>query len=292
MDIDKLNRIKDNLFSHSIAAIDDYNNFDWHKNKINEIDTDKVNSSQAIVIDVFGLLKLSPYKDFLINSIFNKNGIDWNIVFEYTDKTLLNEPKPTQIDIMISNNENVLLLESKFMEYNSGSCSQPKKQCNGNYEEQINPENNLQSKCSLTAKGIKYWDYISEIYKFNKNEIYCPCPFKSYQYQFMRNLCFGKSLSEKHKINVENYFIYYESEICPIFNKIVKYNYLEKLTKDLIDKNLLKSLSYNRLINTSKNLLQNKDKNEYNKWVELEKWLESKIITIKNKQDKNNRHFV
>ena len=155
IDTKKLQNIKNNLFSHSINAIDCYNSFNWHK--INsEIDTDKVNSSQAVVIDVFGLLKLSPYKDLLVNSILNKNEINWDIVFEFTDKTLLNEKKSTQIDIMISNKEDIILLESKFMKSDSSSCSQPSKQCNGNYEEQVNPKTKIKNKCSLTAKGMKY----------------------------------------------------------------------------------------------------------------------------------------
>ena len=277
----KIQSIKNNIFPYSLNAIDDFQVFDWHKYH-NNIDTDKINSSQGVVIDVFGLLKISPYKDLLINAIFDKSGTDWNIDFEYTDHTLLNEKPSTQIDVVISNTENVLLFECKFMESDSGSCSQPMEQCNGDYKEQTNPKNDKTSHCSLTAKEIKYWDYIPKIYIYDNEENICPCPFKGNQYQFMRNLCFGKALSEKKNINVENYFIYYESEICPIYNKIIKEKYVEKLVEKLRYKDTLKILSYNKLIVASKNAIRKIDQTEYKKWIELEKWLENKINVIRN----------
>ena len=279
----KIKSIKNNIFPHSVNSIKDYQNFDWHKNK--DIDTDKIQSSQAVVIDFFGLLKLSPHKDLIINSLFNKSGYEWSIEFEYTDSSVLKEPKSTQIDVIISNSQNIILIESKFTENDSGECSQPTskpiKQCNGNYEEQINPKNGLKNKCALTAKNIKYWEYIPKIYKFNNIENYCPCPFKDNKYQIMRNLCFGKALSEKKNIIVENYLIYYEHEICPIHKKILEGNYLDELTIYLLDKNALKTLSYNQMLEKIIYLLNEKDKNECQNWVELKKWLNNKVETIK-----------
>jgi hypothetical protein len=281
VDKNKIEQIKKNIFPHSVNAIEDYYEFDWHQYK-RVVDTDKINSSQAVVIDVFGLLKLSPNKDIIINKIFNKNGTEWNILFEYINSTLLNESQSKQIDIVISDKQNIILLESKFMENDSGTCSQPKEQCNGNYEEQINPKNNIKCKCALTAKGIKYWGFIPQIYKFDPNANYYPCPFKLNQYQFMRNLCFGKALSLNENKNVENYFIYYESEICPIYKKIKNNNYLIKLTENLHDKNILKILTYNNLIIGSQDVLKNIDIDEYKKWKELEIWLNEKIVKYKN----------
>jgi hypothetical protein len=281
IDKSKIECIKNNIFHHYIDAIENYDTFDWHQyHKV--VDTDKINSSQAVVIDVFGLLKLASYRDILINTIFSKNGNNWNIDFEYTNSQLLNEKPSTQIDIIISNNDNIILLESKFMESDGGACSQPNEQCNGNYEEQINLKNNIKSRCSLTTKKIKYWDYIPELYNYDKNENYYPCPFKSGQYQFMRNLCFGKALATTQKKKVENYFIYYESDICPIYKKIINNDYLEKLKENLKDRNILKTLSYNELIEKTKNILNNINLEEYKKWNELEIWLKQKIEKYKN----------
>ena len=277
----KIQSIKDNIFPHSINAVSDYYTFDWHIGKNKEIDTDKIQSSQAVVIDVFGLLKQSPNKNLLINTLFNKSGEDWNIEFEYIDKKLLNEKKSTQIDIILSSSESIILIESKFTEDDSGECSQHPKQCNGNYEEQTNPKNNQQNKCALTAKNIKYWEYIPKIYKLNSNENYCPCPFKKNQYQIMRNLCFGIALSEKKNIDVDNYFIYYEHEVCPIYRKIIEENYFETQAKYLLDKKSIKTLSYNQILKKTIEILNEKNHDECIKWIELEKWLINKVGIIK-----------
>jgi hypothetical protein len=66
LDQQKIERIKNNLYVRSVDFIDNYYNFDWHE------DSDKINSSQALAIDFWGYLKLSPYKTKLINMIFNK----------------------------------------------------------------------------------------------------------------------------------------------------------------------------------------------------------------------------
>jgi len=275
---EKLNRIKENIFPHSIDAID-IETFDWHKNNYDDIQAYKPNSSQAVAIDVFGLLKLSKYKDRLINLYFNKSGEDWKIEFEWSDHELLNEnPKfPTKIDVKIHNAENILLLECKFMEPDFGSgCSKTKPkngdvECNGSYT----PKKFTLIKCALTEiNKTKYWDYIPKIFEYEKEKDYETCPCRTNQYQLIRNLCIGKALSEKPpKKKIENYLIYYNSETCPLSKKIKEKTFLENLK----DEKSLKDISYNDLLTGFMNILKLNGQEEYYKWEELEKWLENKI---------------
>ena len=52
--------IKKNLFPASHAAISDWNKFPWHRDRHGVIQTYKPASSQALAIDVFGTIKVTP----------------------------------------------------------------------------------------------------------------------------------------------------------------------------------------------------------------------------------------
>ena len=61
----------------------------------------------------------------------------------------LSELRETQIDVLAKSTSSIVALECKFTEADGGECSQVHKlgksahkgmcQCNGNYEEQVNP---------------------------------------------------------------------------------------------------------------------------------------------------------
>lgn len=277
----KIDSIKENLFYRSRNGIDDYSNFDWHVYNGN-IDTDKVNSSQALAIDFWGCLKMSPYKDHIINYIFNHDCTSWTIEFEYENKSILNEKKSTQIDVVLQSESTVIFIESKFCELDGGHCSQPnktksgKRQCNGNYEMQLNPVKNEKSHCALTGKGIKYWDYIDSLTSFNKNQNYFPCPIKEGEFQWIRNICFAEAYAEKNKLISETYLAYYKSAKCPISRKIKDETYLGKLKGKLNNQNSLRPIAYNDLIVQITSLLESLDKNERQVWLDVEKWMKIK----------------
>lgn len=140
MDQQKIIRIKDNLYDRSVGVVENFHEFKWHKE-----DVAQKNSSQALAIDFWGCLKLSPYKTKLINMIFNKKEDNWDIILEYSDKKILSEKRSSQIDVLIESEHFVIIIESKFTEKDGGGCSQVKKtthflvQCNGDYIEQTNP---------------------------------------------------------------------------------------------------------------------------------------------------------
>lgn len=278
-DPETIKRIKTNIFYRSVDSISDYKNFDWHKGKNKMADADKVNSSQALTIDFWGCLKVSPLKDELINLIFNKKEKDWNIKFEFTDKGLLSETRSaTQIDVLIKSDNYVIVIESKFTENNGGSCSQVNKtknglyQCNGNYETQINPINNIKSKCALSGKGIKYWDYIDELTNFNKKNDYLPCPFKKGEYQWMRNICFADSYAKENKVEAESYLIYLKSNKCSISKKVAQDTFLGGLKNQIKNNMTFKPISYNELLSKCISFLKI-DSKEKEIWIELEKWV-------------------
>jgi hypothetical protein len=273
-------KIKDNIFYRSINSIKDYNTFNWHK------DSDKINSSQALAIDFWGCLKLSPYKDQLINLIFSKNGTGWDIEFEYVNKAILSETKAsTQIDILIKNNNYVIVIESKFTEKDGGGCSQINKtkeglyQCNGNYEDQINPKNKIKSKCALTGKGINYWNFIDELTSFSKNNTYSPCPFKNGEYQWMRNICFAEAFAKRENLKAESYLVFLKSNKCSISQKVDNNTFLGKLEGNIKSKLSFIPMSYNELV-TKCILFLEFDSNEKRIWIDLEKWILNKEYLI------------
>lgn len=285
----KIKNIKQNLFYRSQASIDNYENFVWHQY------SDKHNSSQALAIDFWGCLKNSPLKVQIINMLFGKDCESWKISLEYTDKSLMSEIIPTQIDILFENEHHAIIIESKFKEREGGSCSQTKGtkdceyQCDGNYKSQTNRANRTytgKSKCALTGKGIKYWDFISTLTTFDKNETYVPCPFKGEEFQWMRNICFTEAYSKKNNKKGESYLVYYKSNKCPISKKINDDTYLGKLKGNILNPQSFQPLAYNDLLENVINFLNAIDINEQRVWLELKKWMsdkESKLL--KNRKD-------
>lgn len=278
---EKLESIKSNLFYRSHSAITNYEKFDWHiSNK--QIDADRIKSSQALMIDFWGCLKVSPQKDSIINHLFKKEDFGWEIKFEYSERSLLNEPRPTQIDVILKSKTHAVIIECKFTEYDGGSCSQPQKdnkgfiRCNGNYEEQLNPANNKMSKCALSGKQIKYWEYVSRHTTFDKENTYVPCPFKKGEYQWMRNICFEQAFSEEYEVNTDSYLVYYESNKCQISKKVKNGTYLGSLTNNIINPLTFQPKSYNNMLFEIINHLELIDVVEKKIWLELQEWMKNK----------------
>ncbi|WP_366182972.1 hypothetical protein [Flavobacterium ovatum] len=277
----KLRQIEKNIFHRSFGATSDFKKSQWHK------DSDRANSSQALAIDFWGCVKLSPQKDKIINLFFDKKESNWEFIFEFTSSSLLNEKTSTQIDVVIQSDSCVLFLESKFTEADGGGCSQIDStthydfQCNGNYETQTNPVNNKTCKCALTGKGIKYWDYIDYLTTFSKNNEYQPCPFKGGEFQWMRNICFSEAYSKQNNnIEVENYLVYYKSKKCPISKKVDSQTYLGNLKNNIKNNNSFKALSYNDLLDKAICSFDSTEFNEKQIWIDLQNWMNDKERNI------------
>jgi hypothetical protein len=278
---EKINSIKENLFYRSRNVINNYNTFNWHKNG-NQIDTDCINSSQALAIDFWGCIAMSEYRNEIINLLFGKKKLGWTIDFEFEDKALLAEKKSTQIDILLKSSNIAIFIESKFTETDGGSCSQLNKtkkgliQCSGNYEEQTNPVNGITNKCSLSGKGIKYWDYIESLTDFKKSENYQPCPIKKGEYQWIRNICLAEAYSKKNDVKAETFLAYLDSKKCPIADKVKNNTYLGKLEGKLSNRDMFRPISYNESLDKIVKYLGKKNEDEKQVFIDLKKWIEDK----------------
>jgi hypothetical protein len=113
----------------------------------------------------------------------------------------------TQVDAIAIGSNAVLVIECKFTE-GGGTCSQTellrgnknlrgKRQCDGNYLEQVNPLNGLKSRCALTAKGIRYWEFVPAVTELDPDSDHAPCPFAKDAYQWMRNAVLAHVLGER-----------------------------------------------------------------------------------------------
>ena len=182
----QIEAIKRNLFSDSHTAIEDWEQFPWHTDRSGVVTAPKVESSQALAVEVFGTIAVSPDRNKILNQIASRIGLpsgdDWHLQLEWQDsESLLREPRPTQVDACALSSKAVMIFECKFTEV-GGPCSQPMpirtgvhkglRQCNGNYEMQTNPANGQTAKCVLSAKDIRYWDVIPSVLTFDNSNDY------------------------------------------------------------------------------------------------------------------------
>jgi len=202
--------VRENLFPASRAAIKDWKGFPWHRDRTNRIQAYKAHSSQAIAIDVFGTLKMSTDRDRIFDAIAERVGVapggPWTVTLEWTDTDrLLGEPRPTQVDALAVGSAAALVIECKFTEP-GGQCSQTavsrsgQRQCNGNYEDQINPGNGVRSRCALTGKSIRYWEYIPKVFELDPVVDHSPCPFRGDAYQWMRNAVLAAAIGKRRNL--------------------------------------------------------------------------------------------
>ena len=207
-------KIKRNLFPAAHSSVERWDEFRWHTDRGGECDTDKDNSSQALAIDVFGTLSQVKSRHHIFNEILRTLGFQssgqWTVDLEWpVPNALLGEPRETQVDAVARNRDFLVFIECKFSESEAGRCSQPKplakgahegvRQCNGNYEYQVNPGSGKAAWCSLTGKGIKYWEHIPKLFGVSPAEVHRPCPFADSKYQWMRNVvaCWAESKAQR-----------------------------------------------------------------------------------------------
>ncbi len=152
-------------------------------------------SSQALCFNLFGPMMMKDDYSPLIK-ILKENDIEWpsgdiDVQFEYEDSDVFKETKgqPTSIDLAVSGDDKILLIEVKLSEIGFGGCSTFEEgNCTGQ-----NPLLVDQEQCYLQKKGRNYWDKMKEFdfhkEKFSSGEI---CPFINY-YQFFREVLFALS---------------------------------------------------------------------------------------------------
>ncbi len=217
-------RLEHNIFPAAHQACEPWEKFPWHKW------AHAAHSSQALAIDVFGTIKTSANCDKILDALAKTLGLPtggpWTITLEWTARpTLLNEPRPTQVDVYAENPQSVILFECKFTEQDGGACSQTVKRtktspCNGNYVQQINHENDMTSRCALSGKGIQYWDIIPKVFHLDAEADHLPCPFAGPAYQWMRNLVVAYKVARQKNKQPAVVIVYAESPGLPMAQKV------------------------------------------------------------------------
>lgn len=173
-----------------------------------------MNSSQALAQSIFGNLAIYGYLHCL-TELQDDDGkpllggvkvSSWNFEMEFK-VTYLGEPRPTSLDIYISNGYRVAI-ECKFTETKVGTCSRPRlapsesnyerEHCDGNYSKKPM----RRERCPLTEIGVLYWRYVPALFKWDSNSDLFPCPLNG-NYQLVRNIL-AIGVNVDGKVSLEN----------------------------------------------------------------------------------------
>ena len=154
-------------------------------------------SSQALAQGVFGSLAALG-KEGVLAGLTTDDGLltVWSGVtvrMEYLVEHL-GEPSSTSVDVWLDDGEQRVAVECKFAEREFGRCSRPtlrpgrnanyeRDHCDGSYTRQRGRE----ERCSLTARGVRYWDYLPELFDWSADRNMDPCPLHG-TYQLARNV--------------------------------------------------------------------------------------------------------
>jgi hypothetical protein len=281
-----IREIEKNIFPPAHASISDWDTFPWHMSK-GRTDTDRIQSSQALAIDVMGTLQTSPCRNAILNFLAARINVPvsekWEIILEWQDdENLLNEPSHrTQVDAVAISETAMILFECKFKE-GGGGCSQTleiasgakkrTRQCDRKYHLQENPSNKRVSRCALTGKEIKYWRYIPEVFNFDPEQDYYPCPFVSTWYQYMRNLVLASALRERTKKHVAFVLLFADHYDFPtkLWLQSEDYSKFEKCLRN--DGIPFSPLSFQHLVSICQQIEPHEKM-----WKDLKTWVDHKI---------------
>lgn len=264
--------VRDNIFPPARAAIADWDAFHWHPH------ASSPKSSQALAVDVFGTIKTAQARDAILAALARELDLPdqgpWSLHLEWQDqRNGLAEPRPTQVDAFAEGSAAMMLFECKFTEA-GGACSQinPDRRgvvaCTGAYRLQTNPQNDKEARCALTGKGVKYWDYVADVYGLDPNGDLDPCPFAFDAYQWMRNVVLAESLSRATGKSVRVAAAYVDEE-C--FQTALKAKSGPLGVKTLRPEQAVRPLSYQRIIEIAAAASPSPV------WANLSAWMERKI---------------
>ena len=154
-------------------------------------------SSQALAQGVFGSLAALGKAGVLAGLTTDdelptvRSGV--TVQMEYRVEHL-GEPRPTSVDVWLDDGEQRVAVECKFTEREFGRCSRPtlrpgkdanyaRDHCDGSYTRQ----RGRRTHCSLTEIGVRYWEYLPELFDWSADRNMDPCPLQG-TYQLARNV--------------------------------------------------------------------------------------------------------
>jgi hypothetical protein len=285
---DQISAIECNLFPAVRGLVRERVGFPWHRGAHSR------QSSQAVAIDVFETVNRLPSRNRIVGAwagLLRLPGAptdNWQLTPEYSvDGSLLGEPEETQIDVLARSESGFIAFECKFTEIDGGACSQvnPRRkgahkglrQCNGNYEEQVNPVNRRSSRRALTAKGVRYWDLIPDVMNIDAKVDHTPCPVAGGSYQWMRNLVAARALSKESCVPAVFGLVYADGPF-PIAKKLKDPKWKEQLMDSVAGRAVhLEAVSYQELIRVAQDTAINEDAETLE---ELKQWVQRKFDEV------------
>jgi hypothetical protein len=282
--------IEANLFPYAHEAIEAWDRYRWHSAAGEVCDAYKENSSQALSIDVFGTLKVHPRRAAVLDALAEQLGLPaggpWQVALEWHDPgNVLAEKQPTWVDAMARSPQALILFECKFTESDGGSCSQTKpiatgqrrgtRQCNGDYRLQPNPANGKLARCALTAKKVRYWDVIPEVFGYESALDHAPCPFAGPWFQWMRNLTTCAAVSREQQLRPAFVVVYADGPGLPMAARVrgAEWQWLEARINPAVVK--FQAISYQALLDLAQASAPGDPI-----WPELAAWVARKITSV------------
>jgi hypothetical protein len=287
-------RLEHNIFPAAHQACELWEKFPWHNG------AHVAHSSQALAIDVFGTIKTSASRDTILDALAQTIGLPtggpWTITLEWVARpTLLNEPRPTQVDVYAESPRSVILFECKFTEQDGGACSQTVKRngsipCNGNYVQQINHRNDMTERCALSGKGIKYWDIIPKVFHLDAKTDYQPCPFAGPAYQWMRNLVVAYKVARQKNKQSAVIIVYADHPDLSMAQKI-RSNEWTQFSRTVKQAQVsLHVRSYQEILRLAQETTR-QGSGEQTVWKELDEWVNRKISALNGDRRKPKRRI-
>lgn len=279
-------RLEHNIFPAAHQACEPWETFPWHAGKGGAIDTHVAHSSQALAIDVFGTIKTSANCDTILDALAQTIGLPtggpWTITLEWTARpSLLNEPRPTQVDVYAESPRSVIFFECQFTEQDGGACTQTVKRkdsnpCNGNYVQQSNLENDMTERCALSGKGIQYWDIIPKVFHLDAEADYQPCPFAGPAYQWMRKLVVAYKVARQKNKQPAMVIVYADHPGLSMAQKVRSQEWSAFTKTVRQDQMSLHVRSYQDILTLAQETIRHGG-GEQMVWKELDEWVDRKI---------------
>jgi hypothetical protein len=262
-----------NIFPAAWPLVQGWGVLDWGRG------SNSPRSSQALAVDVFGTIALSPNRDAVLGALAEALGLPgggfWQVDLEWWDQEqALGETQPTPMDVVLRSPDLFICVECKFAEPDGGVCKQTKPgkhwpaQCNGSYIEQVNPRNGLRARCALSVKGMRYWEWVPRIFNVSKDTDHHPCPFAGPWYQWMRLMTITAAVAEREGRQPAFAVVYVDATRLPMARK--DWTAFRATLRD--DAMPFRTLSFQRVLALAASAAPNDPV-----WPELIAWVEDKV---------------
>lgn len=149
-------------------------------------------SSQALALSVLGTMKNRGGLS-LLSRVPDDNGLTLLPNFELAEEMIFGhqvqipgDEAQTRLDVLLPGRPGRLIIESRLMEQDFPRCPEAVSgECNGIFEYRDGLP--AVRRCPLVKKGSRYWDLMPEVFFWDKDLEYFPCPMRD-TYGFGRKL--------------------------------------------------------------------------------------------------------